>query len=69
VVDAAVAKAVAAVEQRQAVRTKELVDEVDHARRGLLLAAQELEYAQRRSGSQRLNAGLLLPPANDGVIQ
>jgi len=69
VVDAAVAKAVAAAEERQAVRTKELVAEVDHARRGLLLAAQELEYAQRRRGSERLNAGLYLPPANDGAHQ
>jgi hypothetical protein len=66
VVDAAVAKAVAAAEERQAVRTKELVAEVDHARRGLLLAAQELEYAQRRRGAERVMAGLMNPPAVNG---
>ena len=63
VVDAAVAKAVAAAEERQAVRTKELVAEVDHARRGLLLAAQELEYSQRRRGAERVMAGFMNPPA------
>ena len=65
-IDNAVAKGIAEVEARQALKTKELVAEVDHARRGLLLAAQELEYAQRRRGVERLNAGLLLPPRNDG---
>ena len=43
--DSAVAKAMGEVEARQAVKTKELVAEIDHARRGLLVAAQELEYA------------------------
>jgi len=65
-IDSAVAKGVAEIEARQVLKTKELVAEVDHARRGLLLAAQELEYAQRRRGTERLNAGLLLPPRNDG---
>jgi len=65
-IDSAVAKGIAEVEARQVLKTKELVAEVDHARRGLLLAAQELEYAQRRRGVERLNAGLLLPPRNDG---
>jgi anti-sigma factor RsiW len=65
-VDTAVAKAIGEIEARQAVKTKELVAEIDHARRGLLVAAQELEYAQRRRGVERINAGLMLPPAHDG---
>jgi len=61
-IDAAVAKAVAAAEERQAVNTKQLVSEVDHARRGLLLAAQELDQAHKRNGSRVLSAGMFGPP-------
>jgi anti-sigma factor RsiW len=65
-IDAAVAKAVGSVEARHATQTKQLAVELDNARMGLRLAAQEFDQAQRRAGSRVITAGLLNPPAEMG---
>jgi hypothetical protein len=65
IVDAAVAKAVADLEARQLVKTKEMLAQVERARTGLELASQELDRAQQRNGvrlSAALNYG---PPTGD----
>jgi anti-sigma factor RsiW len=68
-VDQAVAKAVAESEERQTVKARVLTAEVENARQQLLLAVEELDNAQKRNGTVRLNAGLLLPPGGNGGVQ
>jgi anti-sigma factor RsiW len=71
-IDAAVARkvaeAVAESEARQAVKTKQLMAQAEDARQGLLLAADELDRAQKRAGTLAINRGWLAPP-NEGAIQ
>jgi anti-sigma factor RsiW len=68
-VDAAVAKAVGAAEERQTLKTKALAADLEAARQRLLVAAQELDQSQKRQGTYKLNAGLLLPPNENGEVQ
>jgi hypothetical protein len=65
-VDAAVAKAVGAAEERQVLKTKALVADLESARLRMLLAAQELDQSQKRQGTIKLNAGIYLPPNENG---
>lgn len=62
-VDAAVAKA----EERQAIKTKALMADLDNARQQLLYAAEELEQSQKRN-SARLVA-MYGPPAENGEMR
>jgi hypothetical protein len=65
-IDAAVTKAVAAVEARQSEKTERLVADLESARRGMKLAAAEFDMTARRYNNQRvLSAGYSLPPDPD----
>jgi len=66
IVDAAVAKAVGEVEQRQIEKTKVLVADLEKARQQLLYAASELDQSQKRNGSMRLTAAMYGPPNENG---
>jgi hypothetical protein len=68
-VDAAVARAVAEVEERQVVKTKALVADLDKARQQLLFAADELDRTQKRSAALKqivMNYG---PPSENGEMR
>jgi hypothetical protein len=54
IVDAAVAR-----------KTQALATDLEKARQSLLFAAEELDAAQKRNGSLRLNAGLMGPPRQE----
>ena len=58
IVDAAVAK-----------KTQALTADLEKARQSLLFAAEELDAAQKRNGSLRLNAGLMGPPREQGELR
>jgi anti-sigma factor RsiW len=68
-IDAAVAKAVADAESRHMVQAKQLLGEVEQARLSLKFAAEEYDNVQKRVGSQRIMAGLVQPPPDQGVAQ
>ncbi len=68
-IDAAVAKAVGAVEARHAQETKQLVADVEQARQRLQLAAEEYDQNQRRNKTAMLVAGFYNPPAEQGGVQ
>jgi hypothetical protein len=69
IVDAAVAKAVADAEARHTLQAKQLLSEVEQARQSLKFAAEEYDNVQKRAGSQRVLAGLLQPPPDQGGVQ
>jgi anti-sigma factor RsiW len=65
-IDAAVSKAVAEAQASQIEKTRELADELKQARQGLLLAAQELDQVQKRSGTRYFMAAANYgPPKGD----
>jgi anti-sigma factor RsiW len=61
-IDAAVARAVAQSETRREQQTRQLVADVDEARRRLLVAEQEFDYSSRRENASLITAGLFGPP-------
>jgi len=68
-VDAAVAKAVAQAEERQALKTRTLVADLEKARQQLLFAADELDRSQKRSAALKqivMNYG---PPSDNGDMR
>jgi anti-sigma factor RsiW len=69
IIDAAVSKAMADSEARHVQQTRQLVAEIEQARQRLQLAAEEYDFSQKRAGSQRVMAGLLQPPPDQGVVQ
>jgi Putative zinc-finger len=64
-IDNAVAKAVAQVDARQTEKTKQLVADLESARRRLLVAAEEWDYSQRRVNAIRISASNYGPPRAD----
>jgi len=69
IVEAAVAKAVGEVEQRQVEKTKMLTADLEKARQQLLYAAAELDQSQKRAGSYKLNAAMYGPPNENGEMR
>ncbi len=65
-IDAAVARKMSEVEQRQTVKTKQLVAELERARYRLQSAAEEYDLSQRRNGAGKVMAGLYSPPSDTG---
>jgi hypothetical protein len=68
-IDAAVAKGIGEVEARQALKTKELVADLEQARHRLLMAAEEYDQSQRRNGAGKLMAGFYAPPPDGGDLR
>ena len=64
-IDTAVAQAVAQVDARQTEKTKQLVANLESARRLLLVAAEEWDYSQRRVNAIRISASNYGPPRAD----
>jgi hypothetical protein len=64
-VDAAVAKA----EERQAIKTKALMADLDNAQKQLLWAAEELEQSQKRNAVRIAGMGIYGPPAENGDMR
>jgi hypothetical protein len=64
-VDAAVAKAAAAMESRQSLKTAQLVADLEDARKRLLLAAAEYDMDQKRSRVVTSSA-YVMPPLRGG---
>jgi hypothetical protein len=65
-IDAAVAKSIGEVEARQVLKTNQLVADLEQARHRLLMAAEEYDQSQRRSGAGKLLAGFYAPPPEHG---
>ena len=63
-VDAAVAKAVAESEERQIVKTKALVADLEKARQQLLFASDELDQSQKRMGTMKRYLAYAQPNEN-----
>ncbi len=63
-IDAAVKKAVAAVEARQEEKTRQLVSDVENNRRSLMLLSTELDQSERRATILRSSV-YSMPPAQD----
>jgi hypothetical protein len=61
-VDAAIARTMAPIQAQQAEQTKQLVSDLHQARASLLLAAQELEYNQKRANAGIIVARVQGPP-------
>ena len=66
-IDAAVSKAVAAIETRQAEATKRLIADVDSARLQLAIATDEFERWEKRSGAAQISSRAYAPPADEEV--
>ncbi len=64
-IDTAVAQAMAQVDARQTEKTKQLVADLESARRLLLVAAEEWDYSQRRDSTRRIFASNYGPPRAD----
>jgi anti-sigma factor RsiW len=64
-IDAAVAKAAAAIESRQTLKTAQLVADLENERRRLLVAATELDMSQRRATLYRAS-NYDMPPLRSG---
>jgi hypothetical protein len=64
-IDTAVAQAMAQVDARQTEKTKQLVADLESARRRLLVAAEEWDYSQRRDSTRRIFASYYGPPRAD----
>lgn len=63
-VDSAVAKAVAESEERQLVKTKAMMADLDKARQQLLYASEELDQSQKRMGTMKRYLAYAQPAEN-----
>jgi len=68
-IDAAVVKAVAEMDARQAAKTTQLVSQLEGMRQRLLWAADELENSQKRSRVLTMARGDFNPPAEAGDVR
>ena len=68
-IDAAVTKALVAVQARHAEQTKQLVADIEQARQRLKLAAEQYDLNQKRNKTAMLVAGFYNPPSDQGGVQ